>query len=135
MKPVYQTKFGMPGGDCFRACVASLLELPLDAVPDFMNITEEADWTVALSVWLEAYTPYTPLFISADADGHLTPFTPATYWLCCGKNNQGHLHAAVYRGSDLCHDPLGMHNTGIVTPMVAILFVAFNPILPKEYHQ
>ena len=32
MKPVDQTSFGFPGGNCFSACVASILELPIDDV-------------------------------------------------------------------------------------------------------
>lgn len=39
MKPVYQTIFYDPAepprGNCFAACVASLLEIPLEDVPDF----------------------------------------------------------------------------------------------------
>lgn len=40
MKPVDQTTFGFPGGNCFSACIASLLEMPLDDVPYFMH----GDW-------------------------------------------------------------------------------------------
>lgn len=35
MKPVRQTIFGHEEGNCAQACVASLLELPLGAVPNF----------------------------------------------------------------------------------------------------
>jgi hypothetical protein len=35
MKPVDQTIFGHPNGDCFRACVASILELPIEDVPNW----------------------------------------------------------------------------------------------------
>lgn len=37
MKPVYQTIITKKDGDCTRACIASLLELPIDAVPHFMR--------------------------------------------------------------------------------------------------
>lgn len=30
MKPVDQTIFGKPGGNCLAACIATILELPLD---------------------------------------------------------------------------------------------------------
>lgn len=48
MKPVYQTQFGSgrsdddrPLGNCFTACIASLLELPIAQVPHFY---EEHPW-------------------------------------------------------------------------------------------
>lgn len=33
MKPVFQDKFGVPDGNCFASCVASILEVPRDDVP------------------------------------------------------------------------------------------------------
>jgi hypothetical protein len=35
MKPVKQDKFGPRVGNCFEACIASILEIPLHEVPDF----------------------------------------------------------------------------------------------------
>lgn len=35
MKPVYQTIIDKDIGDCLRACVASLLEMPIEVVPNF----------------------------------------------------------------------------------------------------
>ncbi len=37
MKPVHQTFFDDERGNCEAACIASLLELPLDAVPNFVE--------------------------------------------------------------------------------------------------
>jgi hypothetical protein len=48
MKPVEQTVLMPPGGNCFAACMASILELPLDAVPHF----EEDDWVIRWNEWL-----------------------------------------------------------------------------------
>ena len=33
MKPVFQTTFGVPLGNCFTACIASLLERPIEEFP------------------------------------------------------------------------------------------------------
>lgn len=41
MKPVYQKIIDVGKGDCFAACLASLLELPLEAVPNFRAIETE----------------------------------------------------------------------------------------------
>jgi hypothetical protein len=55
VKPVDQTTFGAPGGNCFSACVASLLEIPLSEVPYFMGdgpIEQEYDWFNPFLAWL-----------------------------------------------------------------------------------
>lgn len=50
MKPVEQTKIGMEG-NCFSACVASILELPIEQVPEY---TEEAGgWFFRWQAWLK----------------------------------------------------------------------------------
>lgn len=45
MKPVYQTLFKPPAANCFQAAMASVLELPLDDVPNF--VLEERWWQAA----------------------------------------------------------------------------------------
>ena len=46
MKPVYQTVFGKHNGNCMSACIASILELELDDVPNFcaMHTVEAPMW-------------------------------------------------------------------------------------------
>lgn len=48
MKPVEQTVLMPPHGNCFSACMASILEMPLEAVPCF----EEEDWIIRWNEWL-----------------------------------------------------------------------------------
>ena len=48
MKPIYQTAFQPPDGDCVRACIASLLGLPLADVPHFTG----ERWEQAVQLWL-----------------------------------------------------------------------------------
>jgi len=50
MKPVDQTRFGFPDGNCFAACVASLLDIGIEDVPDLGNW--DSDWTRPLNRWL-----------------------------------------------------------------------------------
>lgn len=46
MKPVFQTRTQVPGGNCFQACVASIFELPLDDVPYFLDgAAGDSRWT------------------------------------------------------------------------------------------
>src|SRR5260370_31437554 len=52
MKPVMQDRDGV-GGNCLGAAIASLLEMPLDAVPDFMSEPGGTlTWPLALGTWL-----------------------------------------------------------------------------------
>ena len=54
MKPVMQTKFTTEDmtvhGNCHAACIASILELPLEDVPAFEDMGHE--WSNALSIFL-----------------------------------------------------------------------------------
>ena len=48
---IYQEIIEPNTGDCLRACVASMLELPLDAVPNFMRLN-----SLGIINWFHAYT-------------------------------------------------------------------------------
>lgn len=52
MIPVFQTDLSNETGDCLQACVASVLNLPLDEVPAFKRINALDPVTIA-AVWLE----------------------------------------------------------------------------------
>lgn len=49
MKPTHQTKFGLEG-NCFDACVATLLEIPL---ADLNYFRSEETWYADFQKWLE----------------------------------------------------------------------------------
>jgi len=64
VKPVNQTITTIPGGNCFAACVASLLELPLEDVPNFCAMEPHKEWFQRFVEWLHwrglgaSYSPY-----------------------------------------------------------------------------
>lgn len=43
MKPVFQTRYGAGQGNCLTACVASILETTIDALPEFCD-AKGAEW-------------------------------------------------------------------------------------------
>lgn len=51
MKPVPQTR-PHPNGDCVRACLATLLELPIEDVPDFTAMRDDPDSDLPV-YWIE----------------------------------------------------------------------------------
>ena len=55
MMRVLQTKFGEAEGNCFPACVASVLELPLETIPNFIEQEKETGnhWFWLCNQWLE----------------------------------------------------------------------------------
>lgn len=57
MKPVHQTDFTREGGNCFSACLASLLELPVEKVPTFRP-DPDGRWIYQVQAWLAQYGLY-----------------------------------------------------------------------------
>lgn len=55
MKEVYQTKVCNVEGDCERACVASLFELKIEQVPNFVLFKESAHFIYANFLYLLGY--------------------------------------------------------------------------------
>lgn len=108
MKPVDQTLFGYPSGNCFAACVASVLELPLADVPNFM--LNHATWFEDAYAWL-ATRGFTPLFVKADAVrcGYVDPrplIDAGHYFIVGGLSPRGeHLHSIVQHRGVTVHDP------------------------------
>ncbi|MEV6833492.1 hypothetical protein AB0N17_03005 [Streptomyces sp. NPDC051133] len=97
MKPVTQSILhgdpsGRPG-DCLRAAVASLLELPLLAVPHFV---EYEDWEERLAEFCRAHR-YQPILRSPDAD--------VPYGMAWGPSERGVRHAVVWIDGAIAWDP------------------------------
>lgn len=100
MKPVDQTQFAGEGvgGDCVRASVASILGMPIEAVPHFLAIGEKPEhWEIELIGWLEGrgWTIW-------REQGH---YIFEGYSLCSGPSPRGVGHMVVYHNGALAHDP------------------------------
>lgn len=110
MKPVYQTIFGGSDrpieewGNCVAACIASILELPLDCVPD--NRDENKSWYIEMEQWLNekglglVIVPYEPTKETFPENAYIMAATKSTTL----KNpDDGHL-VVIYNGQ-IVHDP------------------------------
>jgi hypothetical protein len=110
VKPVDQTLFGEGAGNCFAACVASILGMPLVSVPNFCVEHGDDDWYGHFSKWLNdrGLAPLTMV----NADEHATAahlcwarqFAADVHWIASGDTARGK-HAVVYVGGRLAHDP------------------------------
>lgn len=100
MTPVHQTKFkdaerGIRG-NCLQAAVASVLDLPLDEVPHFI---EHDDWERVFSDFLHARgLDYECRYVLRDEP-------PDGYAIGYGTSPRGIKHAVVTYGWRMVHDP------------------------------
>lgn len=90
MKPVYQTTFG-PSGNCFAACVASILGCRLRDVPRLGK-----RWTRQLRSWLRRQG-LDVLFVRGEP--------PEGLAIAGQRVVDGSIHSVVCRDGEIIHDP------------------------------
>ena len=100
MKKVYQTIFGEPLGNCFNACLASILEISIEEVPCFHE--PRGVWYQEYKKWLRQYELDLIAVVNWDEnkDNH-----PLVYAIVSGTSPRGFAHATVYFGLEMVHDP------------------------------
>lgn len=117
MRLLDQTIFDRGMGDCWAACVATLLELALADVPNFCGDHAD-DWFQHFCRWLKARdlgAVYQRLPTLSDVEAHLAharEFAPFVPWIAGGMSRRGP-HACVYLGDQLLHDPYPHGRTGL----------------------
>lgn len=99
---VDQTTFGAQG-NCFSACIASILELPLVDVPYFMGDPPDDEWWGRTIAWL-ADRGLDASYYKFDMRD---PDAPPGYTIVSGRSprHATRLHACVARDGVLVHDP------------------------------
>lgn len=103
MKPVIQTKFGDKKGNCFSACIASILELRIEQVPNFC-VDYGENWVKETDKWLRENWNLTLLgFVSKGRAGIYS--LPAIYHLVSGQSERGINHSCVAFQGKIVHDP------------------------------
>ena len=113
MTPVFQTKMG-EGGNCFSACLASIFDLPIDAVPNFFETCghEDTAWWKGVRDWLRP-RGLGVIFLQLASPEHLKLFEG--YLIVSGKSSRGLYHATIWRDGVMVHDP-HPSGTGIAEP-------------------
>lgn len=106
MRPVDQTKFGPVEGNCFSACVASILEISIDDVPQFMVgvwLDNLRDWCAARGL----RATYWPSRGWAEANGEKFLGVPTGYSIMTGESprHPGVFHSVVALDGAMVHDP------------------------------
>jgi hypothetical protein len=101
----------MTKGDCLRACIASLLELPSDAVPNFYEThNDPVQMLHDLRDFLRPMgknvfcTVYTSEFTLDELLDHMEEINPSVHYVLCGFDGED-LHAVICCGGDVKHNP------------------------------
>ena len=104
MTPVRQNvlfaKDAIGNGNCFAACLASLLDVPLWMVPPFEQMWGRDDWRLRVNQWLERFFKMT-LVRRVD---HVPAELPVFY-IASGRSPRGVYHSVIFSHGQLAHDP------------------------------
>jgi len=130
MIPVFQTRYGN-SGNCYQAALASLLELPIDGVPDFVHQYGPL-WFEQCGQWLAARN-LSIIEVRIPMLGPSMIYMPEQpiYHLISGKSPRGLLHSVVALQGRMVHDP-HPDGRGLVEPHSFDFLVALNPAHHKD---
>ena len=121
MTPVDQTIFGGREGNCFAACVATILRLPLEDVPNFCA---HEDWFARFDAWLRERGLW-PLKFDASAE-LIDNVARDALGIVSGEAERGLMHATVWRGGAMVHDP-HPSRAGLLEVVDVIYIVPLDP--------
>lgn len=128
MIKIYQTKFGKEG-NCFPACLASILEIPIEGIPNFQS--ENGEWYFNYKKWFRRRGLDLLALNGNSWPKDMIGYCPQVYAIVSGKTPRGLDHATVYLGGNLVHDPY-LGGGGIENIIDWIYIVPVHPKLTKE---
>jgi hypothetical protein len=127
MIPVEQRYLKPPEGDCFAACMASILELPLDGMPNFKG----SDWFYKWQEWLKPMN-LTLLMINYNQEGQ----APYGYSILGAQSPRGDfLHAVVCFDGEIVHDPHPQREQGVGERVDWTVFLVRDPSVVRAIGQ
>lgn len=138
MKPVEQTLFAPHNANCFPACLASLLEVPLELVPH-----PSADETCDAQGWAQYQNRLSREFLwprnlhcatfAAQAVDNGEPICLPGYAIATGMSPRtGGLHSVISYDGDIVWDPHPEREKGLGEITEWTVFVALDPAASME---
>jgi hypothetical protein len=127
MIALYQTDFSRETGNCLQACVASMLEVSLDQVPNFAKYGE--CWFVRLREYLR-YWGLDGLYVSYPQEEQLQQMVPQVTAIAiipvkdAGENDY---HAVITNHTQIIHDP-NPNGVDLVMDVTTWNFLYFIPV-------
>lgn len=127
MHKVMQTVLGPdPPGDCFQASLASILELPLDGVPN-RDAKDWADYMLEVFEFLNTLDLFMLEVAWEDIRVNSANFMGfPSYWIDGGTTRRGTQHSVVMEQDSLAHDPHPSKG-GLVEVLWATYLVPLDP--------
>lgn len=126
MKPVDQDRFYDKDkgtrGNCLQATVASILDLNLDDVPNFMDAPEEIGFWGLFHQYLRSRG-----FLALEIQRATLILEPDCYYLAHGDSPRGVKHSVIYRKGRLVHDPHPSREGLVRDPDYICLLVPIDP--------
>ena len=121
MIPTQQRVTNFENGDCFSACIASILELPLQIIPNF-NIPSREHFAENVKNWCERQS-----FILLDITLENPGLIKDCWSIANGQSPRGtedwHKHSVVWYGNEMAYDP-HPDGTGLVgKPEIYTIFI------------
>jgi hypothetical protein len=128
MKPVYQDLFGQGKGNCFPACIASILEIPIEQVPHLVDNPDDAHWIFEMNRWANSIgLGFLLTFVpEGERSEVFFRYFAEAYTIRLGKTDDGGEHAAIYHRNQLVHDPTP-GGTGITECTSVVVFFPLDP--------
>lgn len=101
LTPVFQAEEG-PNGNCFAACLSTILSVPFAEIPDFRNME---DWSDKLNGWARLIG-WNVWFVPGDGRSVVDQeIVPKGWSIVAHKTLSGFIHSAVFFDGWLVHDP------------------------------
>jgi len=128
MKKVYQTDYSNSTGDCFRACLASILELPINSVPNFWKQTQEPIELWKLNnEWIYQNHNCKIILIEINEDQKFFINNLLCIAIVKSPLDKQYDHAVVWR-NEIIHDP------NIYNPIITEKPITFALLVPATYN-
>ena len=121
MIPVNQQYKHQPGkgifGDCYRACIASVLEKPIEDVPHFLidDPSQEVYEERIQKFFKDNKIVRICIPYMTDPRVHMKNVNSNIYYILSGTSSDGIAHSVVCIDNGIVHDPAG--DVGISGPM------------------
>ena len=128
MYQVLQDKFGEGNGNCFQACLASILERPLkDCIDISYADIDDKHWISYVNDFL---APFGLFFVPVDIGKSEDTTKFKGYQILIGKSERGIQHAVVGKNGKCIHDPFP-EGKGLESISHIGIFGVFNPVTVK----
>ncbi len=125
MVPAKQTKVG-EHGNCYAACIASILELPIDDIPDVSTLDDGAKQASVINCWLKDRFGLSLLELTLNRE---TGYQwPDIWYIASGPSpkHKDYRHCMVARAGELVWNP-GPEDSRLQKVATVEVFVVADP--------